>query len=154
MVRMMRVPGPFFGLVVVLVACGGGSSATSGSVPSEGSVGEISMTWSGGITGDVTSVVVHPDGQVETTVDSEPTKTTQLAATDLMTLQRLVASPEFADLAITYVPSEGVCCDRFTYTVVAMVNGVSLESATADGLDTPPILTEVIQVLLAAANGE
>jgi hypothetical protein len=112
------------------------------------------MTWNGGITGDVTSVVVHPDGQVETTVNSEPTKTTRLAATDLMTLHALVARPDFGDLAITYVPGEGVCCDRFTYTVVAIVNGVSLESATADGLDNPVILTEVIQLLLAAANGE
>ena len=85
-------------------------------------VGEVSMTWSGGIAGDVTSVTVHPGGQVETQINTDPSMTSQMAATDLTTLHALVASTEFGELAPTYVPNEGVCCDRFTYTVVAIVD--------------------------------
>jgi hypothetical protein len=48
-----------------------------------------------------------------------------MAATDLTTLHALVASTEFGELAPTYVPNEGVCCDRFTYTVVAVVDDAS-----------------------------
>ena len=143
----MRIARPLVGAVLLLSACANGAHLAS-------DVGEVSMTWSGGITGDVTTVTVHPDGQVETQVNIDPPTTTQIPAGDLTTLHALVASPEFGELAPTYVPTEGVCCDLFTYTVVAIVDDASRQSTTADGLDSPTILTDVIQLLLTAASGQ
>jgi hypothetical protein len=147
--KSVTIARPLMGALLLLTACACGSP-----VRSVTDVGEVSMTWSGGITGDVTSVIVLPDGQVETQVNSDPSTTTQMAATDLTTLHALVASSEFDELAPTYVSNEGVCCDRFTYTVVAVVDDASRQSTTADGLDSPTILTDVIQLLLTAAGGQ
>ena len=71
-----------------------------------------------------------------------------LPESDLNDLHRLVGSPEFAALSNSYVPPEGVCCDFFFYTVTAQVGDRTIESNTADTLDTPPVLQQVIELLL------
>ena len=58
----------------------------------------------------------------------------------------MVTSPEFAEL-LDYVPPEGVCCDFFFYEVTAEVGDRTIKSTTADTVETPPILQQVIDLL-------
>jgi hypothetical protein len=61
----------------------------------------------------------------------------------------MVASPEFAALLETYVPPEGVCCDFFFYEVTAEVGDTTIRTTTADTVETPAILQQVIDLMSA-----
>ena len=136
-------------IVAVLVACGqtdGGTSTTTTEPPVE--IGDVTLTRSGGIAGMTSTVTVRSDGSVLVTNDSQHLPESVLAQSELDNLHALVGSPEFAALSNTYVPPEGVCCDFFFYTVTARVGDRTIESNTADTLDTPPVLQQVIDLLL------
>ena len=134
--------------MLVLAACGQGNtdSPTTSSLPTP-VVGEVSLTRSGGFAGSTTTIIVAPDGVATVTDDSTGKREIVVPATELEALHRMVASPEFAELLDTYVPPEGVCCDFFFYDVSAEVGGRTIKSATADTLDTPAILQQVIDLL-------
>ena len=133
---------------LVLVACGGATSGHATSTSGTAAIGDVTLTRSGGLAGIETTVTVRPDGSVRVTNDSEPAIESVLDADSLADLHGLIVSPEFAALSETYVPPEGVCCDFFFYTVTARVGNKTIESSTADTLETPPVLQEVIDLLL------
>jgi hypothetical protein len=145
-------------LAFLLAACGQGATdnpATT-SVPNltttsepqpDISVGDVTLTRSGGFAGFTTTVTVHSDGAVVVTTDSESPPAGVLAESELNALHRLVASPDFAALEESYVPPDGVCCDLFYYTVTAAVGDTTIESTTADSVETPQILQQVIDLL-------
>ena len=54
----------------------------------------------------------------------------------------------FADLDDRYAPDDE-CCDRFTYTITAEVDGETLTSETLDGVDAPDVLDDAITILVA-----
>lgn len=135
-------------MVVLLVVCGGGTSGNSTSTTEPAAIGDVTVTRSGGLAGLETTVTVRPDGTVLVTSDSEPAIESVIDADSLADLHSLIASPEFAALSETYVPAEGVCCDFFFYTVTARIGNRTIESSTADTLETPPVLQEVIDLLL------
>jgi hypothetical protein len=140
-------------IVAVLAGCGqpdGGipnvsTSTTTNAPPVQ--IGDVTLTRSGGIAGITSTVTVRSDGSVVVTNDTQ-TSESVLAESDLDDLHTLVGSPEFAALSNSYVPPEGVCCDFFFYTVTARVGDRTIESNTADTLDTPPVLQQVIDLLL------
>ena len=135
-------------LLVVLVACGGATSENGTTTTGSTAIGEVTLTRSGGLAGILTTLTVGPDGSVLVTDDSEPVMESVLDADDLDNLHSLIGSPEFAGLSRTYVPAEGVCCDFFFYTVTAQIGDRTLESSTADTIDTPPALQQVIDLLV------
>ena len=110
-------------------------------------VGDVTLTRSGGIAGSVTTVKVRNDGVVTVVDDSRGPRESILSEADLVTLHRLVGSPDFAALFETYVPSDGVCCDFFFYEVTAAVGDSIIATATADTVETPVVLQQVIDLL-------
>lgn len=141
-------------LLLLLVSCGGTTVDTTGTPDTTTTttqpvvvVGDVALTRSGGIAGFVTTVTVSSDGVVTVLDDSQAPREAVLPEADLATLHELVSSPEFAALLETYVPPEGVCCDFFFYEVTAEVGDSIIVSTTADTLDTPSILQQVIDLL-------
>ena len=135
-------------MVLVLAACGqGNTDSPTSSSQSTPVVGDVTLTRSGGFAGSTTTVIVSPDGVATVTDDVTGQREVVVPAAQLEALHRMVASPEFADLLETYVPAEGVCCDFFFYDVTAEVGDRTIKSATADTVDTPAILQEVIDLL-------
>lgn len=149
-------------LLLPLMSCGdeAGSPTTDPTpttadepVETEGEVGDVSLTRSGGIAGGFVTVVVQPDGTILRSdgPDQEPAATGEtMSAAELEALQASVGSQAFAELDSTYVPAD-LCCDQFHYEVTAEVDGEVIESATADGVDAPEALDEVVQQLNAVA---
>lgn len=129
-----------------LTACGAASQ------PSTGSVGEVSLRVTGGITGWDRTVVVRADGTIDYTVVRGPSPSTRTARIDAATLARLhqlVSDPAFADLAPEYSPPpRGADLQR--YEVTAKVGDRTLTSATWDGAKPPQILADVLAILNAA----
>ena len=153
-------------LLLPLISCGddsdtptttGASSPTTTDVGSPpegpGAVGEVRLTRSGGIAGGFVMIVVQPNGTILRSdgPDQEPAATGEtMSAAELEALQASVGSQAFAELDSTYVPAD-LCCDQFHYEVTAEVDGEVIESATADGVDAPEALDEVVQQLNAVA---
>ena len=138
----------------LLAACGAGDSgsSTTTSGPTTTSepavvVGDVTLTRSGGFAGFLTTVTVQEDGVVVVVDNSEPPRETVLPEAELHTLHAMVTTPEFAALLETYVPPEGVCCDFFFYEVTAEIDDTTIESTTADTVETPVILQQVIDLL-------
>lgn len=92
-------------------------------------------------------MTVQGDGVVVVVDNSEPPRESVLPDEELDTLHAMVTSPEFAALLETYVPPEGVCCDFFFYEVTAEVGDRTITSTTADTVENPPILQQVIDLL-------
>jgi len=137
-------------VIALLAACGQGNTdnPTTTSEPNTTIVvGDVTLTRSGGFAGFTTTVTVGSDGAVVVTTDSETLPEAVLPESELDALHGLVGSPDFAALEESYVPPEGVCCDFFFYTVTAAVGNTAIESTTADTVETPQILQEVIDLL-------
>jgi hypothetical protein len=140
-------------LVVVsllfLASCGEGNNGNQTTTTSEPvvAVGDVTFTRSGGFAGFTTTVTVQSDGVVTVVDNAEAAGESVLPAAELATLHNMVASPEFAALLETYVPPEGVCCDFFFYEVTAEVGDRTITSTTADTVETPAILQQVIDLL-------
>lgn len=105
------------------------------------------LIMSGGIAGSTTTVTVESDGVVTVVGDSGESNQSVLPETELSALHSMVASPEFGALKETYVPPEGVCCDFFYYEVTADIGDGTIKAATADTVETPLILQQVIDLL-------
>ena len=71
----------------------------------------------------------------------------RLPKSELDLLHTIVSDPDFADLRKTFIPPGGVCCDLYTYTVTAEVGNRFIESTTADTVETPRNLQQVIDIL-------
>jgi hypothetical protein len=137
-----------FGLVVaVVVAACGGASQEPTTAPDTQEVGEVALVRSGGIAGWIVSVTVGAEGELEVVVDEVVAPTEPIPSDQLEALHELVSSPEFGALETSYIPPEGVCCDLFFYSVTAEMGDEIFESTTADGVETPPILQQVIDLL-------
>jgi len=137
-------------LAVMLAGCATGTTATTGtSTTSEPivEVGDVTLTRSGGIAGLVTIVSVRNDGAVTVVDDSQVPRQSILPEAELATLHSIVGSPDFAALLETYVPPEGVCCDFFFYEVTAVVGDSLIATTTADTVETPVVLQQVIDLL-------
>lgn len=139
--------------LLLLAGCGGSNTASTGNptTTSEAAVavGDITLTTSGGIAGFTTTVTVQSDGFVTVVDDSQAPRESLLPDAELATLHSMVASPEFAALLETYVPPEGVCCDFFFYEVTAEVGDATIRTTTADTVETPAILQQVIDLMSA-----
>ena len=132
--------------VLFIVACGGIANPTTTSEPGP-VVGEVMLVRSGGIAGITTTVTVQADGTVLITDNSDALPEVSLPQTELDLLHAIVSDPEFVDLRTTFVPPAGVCCDLYTYTVTAEVGDKFIESTTADTVETPRNLQQVIDIL-------
>lgn len=135
---------------LLLASCAAPTTATTGgSTTSEPvvAVGDVTLTRSGGIAGSVTTVEVRNDGSVTVVDESEGRRESILPEAELATLHRLVGSPDFAGLLETYVPPDGVCCDFFFYEVTAAVGDSIIATTTADTVETPVVLQQVIDLL-------
>ena len=154
-------------LLPLISSCGDGSdtptttgassspSTTDVGSPPEGhgEVGDVSLTRSGGIAGGFVMIVVQPDGTILRSDDPDraPAATGEtVPPSELEALRASVGSQAFAELDSTYVPPD-LCCDQFHYEVTAEVDGKVIESVTADGVDAPDALDEVVQQLNAMA---
>jgi hypothetical protein len=139
--------------LLLLAGCGGGTTGTTGTATTTSEpvvvVGDVTLTTSGGIAGFVTTVTVRSDGVVTVVDDSQAPRESILPEGELDTLHSMVASPEFAGLLETYVPPEGVCCDFFFYEVTAAVGDATIRTTTADTVETPAILQQVIDLMSA-----
>jgi hypothetical protein len=135
-------------LLLFLASCGTGTTGTTTttSEPIVG-VGDVSLTRSGGIAGFVTMVTVSSEGVVTVVDDSQGRRESILPEAELDTLHSMVRSPDFAALQETYVPPEGVCCDFFFYEVTAAVGDSIVVTTTADTVETPLVLQQVIDLL-------
>ena len=136
--------------VLLLAGCATGATGTTGTpTTSEPSVevGDVTLTRSGGVAGFVTMVNVRNDGVVTVVDDSQVSHESILPEAELATLHSMVGSPEFAGLLETYVPLDGVCCDLFFYEVTAEVGDSIIATTTADTVETPVILQQVIDLL-------
>ncbi len=141
-------------LLLFLASCGAGTTGPVGNTDATTTtsepvvvVGDVTLTRSGGIAGFVTMVTVSSDGVVTVVEDSQAPRESILPAAQLDTLHSMVASPEFAALLETYVPPEGVCCDFFFYEVTAAVGDSIVVTTTADTVETPLVLQQVIDLL-------
>ena len=135
-------------LAMVLASCGGGTSGTSTTTTEPAAViGDVTLTRSGGFAGFTTTVTVQNDGVVIVEDDAGAPSESVLPEVELHTLHDMVASPEFAGLLETYVPPEGVCCDFFFYEVTAEIGDRTIATTTADTVETPAILQQVIDLL-------
>jgi hypothetical protein len=92
-------------------------------------------------------VTVSSDGVVTVVDDSQAPRESILPKAELDTLHSMVSSPDFAALLETYVPPEGVCCDFFFYEVTAAVGESIVVTTTADTVETPLVLQQVIDLL-------
>ena len=137
-----------YSLVLIIVACGGIASPTTTSEPSN-VVGEVTLVRSGGFAGTTTTVTVQTDGTILITNNSEALPGASLPEPELDLLHAIVSDPEFAELRRTFVSPNGVCCDLYTYTVTAEVGDKFIESTTADTVETPRNLQQVINILTA-----
>jgi hypothetical protein len=94
-------------------------------------------------------IVVHSDGTILRSPaqgsDPEPTGET-MPADELDALHERVGSEEFAALEDTYIP-DGLCCDQFHHELSAQVGDATITSATADGVDSPEVLQQVVSQL-------
>ena len=133
-------------LVLCVAACGGIASQTTTSEPSV-VVGEVTLVRSGGFAGITTTVTVEADGTVLITNNSDALPEVIIPQSELDSIHAIVSNPEFADLRDTFVPPGGVCCDLYTYTVTAEVGDRFIESTTADTVETPRNLQQVINIL-------
>jgi hypothetical protein len=156
-------------LMALTVGCGssGNGAATSttpanattpGTVTTTGvsttttiDVGTIALVKSGGIAGVHEVTTVGATGGL-TVVDGRADPTTRpdvstVSADDLARLHALVSSAEFGALADSYVPADGACCDRFMYEVTVQLGNTTKTVLTADGLDVPKVLDEVVSLL-------
>lgn len=132
------------------------STSASGDDQPDGVVGEIRMTTTGGVAGGYESIVILADGTVLSSddPDSSPAVTGRsMDPGELAALQDAVSSPEFRSLEPTYVPPRR-CCDQHTYEVSAQVGDRTIASTTADGVEAPAVLDDVVSRLRdAAADG-
>jgi hypothetical protein len=110
-------------------------------------VGEVALVRSGGIAGSIVSVTVGAEGELEVVVDGEVVPTEPTPSDQLEALHELVSSPDFGALETSYIPPEGFCCDLFSYSVSAEVGDEIIETTTGDGVETPAILQQVIDLL-------
>jgi len=139
--------------VLLVASCATDPTDTTGtSTTSEPAVaiGDVTLTRSGGIAGLVTVVNVGDDGVVTVVEDSQAPRESILPEAELTALHSIVGSPEFAALLETYVPPDGVCCDFFLYEVTAAVGDSIIVTTTADTVETPVILQQVIDLLSAS----
>lgn len=138
-------------LLLFLASCGAGTTGTTGNTTTTSEpiveVGDVSLTRSGGIAGFVTMVTVSSEGVVTVVDDSQGRRESILPGAELDTLHSMVRSPDFAALLETYVPPEGVCCDFFFYEVTAAVGDSIVVTTTADTVETPLVLQQVIDLL-------
>ena len=149
-------------MLLFLASCGAGTTDTTGTPDTTGTtgtntttseaavaVGDVTLTTSGGIAGITNIVTVKSDGVVTVVDDSQAPRESILPQAELATLHSMVSSPEFAALLETYVPPEGVCCDFFFYEVSAEVGDATIRTTTADTVETPAILQQVIDLMSA-----
>jgi hypothetical protein len=140
--------------LLLLASCGAGTTGTTGTTGATTTtsdpvvvVGDVTLTRSGGIAGFVTMVTVRNDGVVTVVDDSQAPRESNLPEAELANLHSMVSSPDFAALLETYVPPEGVCCDFFFYEVTAAVGDSIIATTTADTVETPLVLQQVIDLL-------
>jgi hypothetical protein len=131
------------------------TSPTSASTTSAGSseVGDVTLSTTGGVAGVDDVIVVQADGTIlrSPTLRSDPEPTGEtMPADELDALHRLVGTEEFAALEDTYIP-DGLCCDQFHYELSAQVGDATITSATADGVDSPEVLQQVVSQLHSLA---
>jgi hypothetical protein len=116
----------------------------------------VSLSTTGGVAGTDEVVVVQADGTILRNAtrgsDPEPTGATMPAA-ELDALHELVGSEEFAALEDTYIP-DGLCCDQFHYELSAQVGATTITSATADGVEAPAVLQQVVAQLRSAPDDQ
>jgi hypothetical protein len=141
-------------MLLLIASCGAGTTDTTGTTGTAtptseplAVVGDVTLTRSGGFAGFVTTVSVSTEGVVTVVDDSQASSESVLPEDDLAALHDLVRSPDFGALLETYVPPEGVCCDFFFYEVTAAVGDSIIATATADTVETPLILQQVIDLL-------
>lgn len=135
-------------MALLLAACGQGNSGNP-TTTSEAAVvvGDVTLTRSGGFAGFTTTVTVQGDGVVIVTDNSQTLPEAVLPESELEDLHSLVGSPQFAALLESYLPPDGVCCDFFFYEVTAEVDGTTIKSTTADTIEAPQVLQQVIDLL-------
>jgi len=134
--------------LLLVAGCGAGESGNPTTTTSQPvAVGDVTLTRSGGFAGFVTTVTVRNDGVVTVVDDSQAPRESNLSEAELANLHSMVSSPDFAALLETYVPPEGVCCDFFFYEVTAVVGDSIIATTTADTVETPLILQQVIDLL-------
>jgi hypothetical protein len=106
---------------------------------------------SGGIVGLSQTMTVYADGRLVFEGDVAKTQA-QAAPAEIQTMQRLLASPEFAALDARY-PAMGA--DLYVYEISVPKNGKPQKVVTMDGASNPPVLDQVVaevQKLLAYAR--
>lgn len=134
--------------LLLVAGCGAGESGNPTTTTSQPVVvGDVTLTRSGGFAGFVATVTVRNDGVVTVVDDSQAPRESNLPEAELASLHTMVSSPDFAALLETYVPPEGVCCDFFFYEVTAVVGDSIIATTTADTVETPLILQQVIDLL-------
>lgn len=106
---------------------------------------------SGGIAGEVTTIRVYGNGNVERTVGGPgPETPVELMIRDASAVQTLLdelASADYFDLERSYVP-EDTCCDRFLYLMsVEGEEGQHTVEALADTEDAPASLWKSIDLI-------
>lgn len=101
----------------------------------------ISYHKSGGIAGVSETLTVYADGTIERR-DKRGNSTSKADPSDIQALQKLLDSPEFAALQ---VPRQSPVADQFIYELT--VAGRAKPIVTADGVDNPPVLREMIGLL-------
>jgi hypothetical protein len=130
---------------VLLGACGSENSGPSGSPV----IGDISLARTGGIAGIDEEVTITADGEIllRRGLDGELQSTGEgLDPAELEALHDLVATAEFRALESDYA-DPNLCCDQFHYNVTAAVGGDTVTTATADGVEAPEILGQVLAIL-------
>jgi hypothetical protein len=108
--------------------------------------GDVVITYrkSGGLKGINDVLTVYSDGTIVVNDKQGATKTGKVAATDLSSLQSLLAGSEFAGLESRY---EARGNDLFTYELTVPSGGKGRTIVTMDGAKTPPVLSQVLAEL-------
>jgi hypothetical protein len=95
---------------------------------------------SGGIAGISDTMTVYSDGRLEL-IDRKGEKTAKVAPSELATLQKLLASPEFAALEPQY---QAPVADAFIYQLTVPGGSQPRAVVTMDGVKNPAVLDQVL----------
>jgi hypothetical protein len=113
--------------------------ATSQVISSQGDVLAM-LHVTGGIAGVDDMLTVYADGRIDRS-DRGDKKGAQVATSELATLQKLLASPEFAALDAQY---QAAVSDAFIYELTVPVGSQQRTIVTMDGAESPEVLNQVL----------
>jgi hypothetical protein len=124
---MLVRSAPVLAAALALGLLGCASSSGPVSVPS---VDRVVVTRTGGIAGR--------------------TSTVELTADQLVKVQEAVASDAFSAAAADTSDDDAACCDRYSYTIEADVEGRHIVVVTGDGHERPQVVSDVIDVAFSS----